>query len=408
MKCHRCGTENPERAQFCLNCGVKLRAIEVTAERKFATILFADLKEFTTLCEEKDPEEVREIIKELFVRFDSILDKSQVGYHEYIGDAVLALFGVPIAYGDDAERAITAGLSMQAEIKKFAKQIGVNIEMRIGINSGEMIYGEIPGKTTVTGDAVNTAQRLSAIAEASKILISEATAKLVEGKVYTHPLPPLKLKGKKEEVVAYEVVKMANKVYPAFLSLIVGRDKEFSQLKQIFSSETNKPTFTVIIGETGIGKSRLLFELRRYLEKEQPALRIITIRCAPYRTLIYQPLADLIREVILEEKSAPITTVIEKIEPKIITHDPLAKHFLGLFFGIKFNNSPLDYLTPESARQTAFAILKNLLEDIARDGEMVIIFEDCHYADSGTTDFLEFLTRTEINAKIKIMLVGRA
>jgi class 3 adenylate cyclase/tetratricopeptide (TPR) repeat protein len=405
VKCKACQAGNPEGANFCSNCGAKLKA-EEAAERRFATVLFADLKEFTVLCEEKDPEEVTEIIKELFSRFDRILRNFRVGYHEYIGDAVLALFGVPTAHGNDAEQAVRAGLNMQEEIKKFVQEIGVNIEMRLGINSGEMIYGDIPGKTTVTGDAVNTTQRLASTAEPGKILISESTTKLVEGKILTRPLPPLKLKGKKEKVAAFEIIGPVRRIYPAFLSPMVNREKELSKLRGIFKS-TSGLSVTTIAGKVGVGKSRLVFEFQSQLGKETPRPRVIITRCTPYRTLVYQPITDLTGELLGIEKTDLPATVMEKLEKGALPEDTLSKHFLGFFFGVRFPNSPLDHLTPEAARGTAFVMLRNLLEQSTIRKPIVLVLEDVHDADSGTIDFLEHLMRTDFRGRMMVVLAGR-
>ncbi|MCK4308295.1 zinc ribbon domain-containing protein, partial [candidate division WOR-3 bacterium] len=313
MKCPKCGFPSPKGANFCLKCGTPLKAPE-TAERKFVTILYSDLKEFTTLSEQKDPEEVREIIKELFSRFDTLLENFNVGYHEYIGDAVIALFGVPVAHPDDAELAVDAALSMQKEIKDFSTKIKVPLEFRTGINSGEVIYGEIPGKTTVTGDAVNTTQRLASIAEPGKILISDTTAGLTSGKIRTRPLPPVKLKGKKEKTLVFEVISHSKKTYPSFLSPMLGRNRELAKLKKIFKCKDNSqitPTFTVIAGNTGIGKSRLLFEFQKSLESRA---KTIPLRAGPYNILIYQPLIDLIRILLDIEESDSTGTIKKKVE----------------------------------------------------------------------------------------------
>jgi class 3 adenylate cyclase/tetratricopeptide (TPR) repeat protein len=405
VRCDTCQAENPETANYCSNCGAKLSPQEA-AERRFATVLFADLKEFTVLCEEKDPEEVTEIIKELFARFDNVLKNFRVGYHEYIGDAVLALFGVPTAYGNDAEQAVRAGLAMQEEIKKFVQEIGVNIEMRVGINSGEMIYGDIPGKTTVTGDAVNTTQRLSSAAEPGKILISEATTKLVEGRILTRPLPSLKLKGKKEKVSPFEIIGPVRKIYPAFLSPMVNRNKELAKLREIFKSSSGLSVAT-IAGKVGIGKSRLVFEFQRHIAKQIPQAKVIVTRCTPYHTLVYQPIMDLTGELLGIEKTDSAATVMQKLKEGAPPKDSLSKHFLGFFFGVRFPNSPLDHLAPEAARGTAFVILKNLLEQTTAEEPIVLVLEDVHDADSGTIDFLEHLMSTDFKGRMMIVLTGR-
>ncbi len=404
MKCPKCKFSNPKVANFCLKCGTPLTAPEV-AERKFVTILFSDLKEFTTLSEQKDPEEMREIIKELFSRFDIILENFNVGYHEYIGDAVIALFGVPVAHPDDAELAIDAALSMQKEIKDFSAEIGVPLEFRTGINSGEVIYGQIPGKTTVTGDAVNTTQRISSIAEPGKILISDTTAGLTSGKIRTRPLPPVKLKGKKNKILVFEVISHSKKIYPSFLSPILGRNQELAKLKEIIETNNNS-SFTIVAGDIGVGKSRLIFEFQKNLMQK---VKAIPLRTGPYSILIYHPLIDLIKTLLNIGDSESTETIKKKIEETslIIEKDPLSKHFLGFFLGIKFPNSPLNHLNPADARQSAFITLKNLIEYNAKKIPLLLIFKDAHYIDSGTKSFIEYLAQSEFQNKIMILLTGR-
>jgi tetratricopeptide (TPR) repeat protein/class 3 adenylate cyclase len=409
MKCDKCGYENSGQAKFCSKCGTRMAGVEAGEERRFATILCADLEDYTALSESRDPEEVREIIRSLFSRFETILDRFQAGHHEYTGDATIALFGVPISYPRDAERAINAGLAMQKEIALYAKKIKVPLKMRIGINSGEVVYSAIPGKMTVTGNAVGIAHKVESIARTGKVLISSTTAKLAAGRFSMTSLPGLTPRGKEGEIGTFEITGL-KKTYPGFTSPMIGREKEMARLKTIFESD-KKPSFTVISGNMGIGKSRLIFEFRKRLDQitsDSPTpIKIADVRCWSRTTSPYQALADLIRALLDIKEPLLTTESICKIKAGTLSRDPLTKHFLGFFFGVKWKPSPLDYLQPEAARLSAFVTLKNLIEHVAAGQQLVMILEDFHLADSATTDFVRYLTQIEFQGNSTLLIAGR-
>jgi adenylate cyclase len=409
MKCNKCGHENPHKAKFCSKCGTRMAGVAAGEERRFATILCADLEDYTALSESRDPEEVREIIRSLFSRFETILDKFQAGHHEYTGDATIALFGVPISYPRDAERAINAGLAMQKEIALYAKKIKVPLRMRIGINSGEVVYSAIPGKMTVTGNAVGIAHKVESAARTGKVSISSTTAKLAAGRFSMTPLPGLSPQGKEGKTGAFEITGL-KKTYPGFASPMIGRKKEMAKLRKIFESG-KKPSFTAISGNMGVGKSRLIFEFRKHLDQitsdSSTPIKIADVRCWSRTTSPYQALADLIRALLDIKEPLLTTDSICRIKAGTLSRDPLTKHFLGFFFGVKWEPSPLDYLQPEAARLSAFVTLKNLVEHVSARQQLVMILEDFHLADSATVDFVRYLTEIEFQGNSTLLIAGR-
>lgn len=409
MKCPSCGFKNSEGMNFCGKCGTKLVTTQIE-QRKFATVIYADLKGYTTLSEKKDPEEISDILKKLFKQFEAVFDKYNAGYRDFIGDAVLALFGIPISYGNDAENAAHVALALQQEIKKYSEEIDLKLEMRIGINSGEVVYSEIvPVKKTVTGDTINTAQRLETAAEPGTILISKSSARLIEGQFYMEPLAPLKLKGKTEKIIAFRLIK-PKKTEAAFYLPIVNREKELAALKDIFTKikEKRKPSFVMLAGEIGIGKSKLLLEFLNYIDKEKCAKYFV---CNSIQTGggIYHPITDLLKFLLDAggtDSSEKLKENILDASRRLLPKDNIAHHFLGFFFDLKYPDSPLGHLSPEQTRLSAFATLKNFIESYIKETPFILVIEDIQYSDRGTKDFFEFLTQVQFRGPIMILNTG--
>ncbi|MBN2620688.1 tetratricopeptide repeat protein [candidate division WOR-3 bacterium] len=409
MKCPACGFKNSGGMNFCGKCGARLLDVQ-EEQRKFATVLFADLKGYTTLSESRDPEEMSDILKQLYNRFDEILNSLRTGYRDFIGDAVLALFGVPVTHGNDAENAARAALLMQRAIAQYAQEIKIPLQLRIGIHSGEVVYGEIaPVKITVTGDAINTAQRLQTVAEPGSIYVSKVTARLIEDLYTFEDLPLLTLKGKTERIKAYRLIGHKEKRAASALPL-VNRQSELAKLEEVFSTvcTKQKARYVVLTGEVGMGKSKVINEfLKRIHEGSQSRYfltRAVHIGRAPYAAIV-----DLLRfifEIDPNAHDADLKKIIEHHVQHYLPSDLVAHHFIGFFFDIKYKDSPLAQLPAEQVRLSAFATLNALLQSSTAATPLLFVIEDLQYLDQGTKDVLEFVSHIQGIGSLMIVCTG--
>lgn len=257
MGCGSCGQENPAGFRFCGNCGAPLaEAVRPRAVRKVVTVVFCDLSGSTALGERTDPEALRTQMRSYYERMRQILERHGGTVEKFIGDAVMAVFGVPVAHEDDALRAVRAAWEMRAAVPKLG------LQARIGVNTGEVVAGA--GDTLVTGDAVNVAARLEQHAEVGEVLIGEETRRLVRGAVQVEPVL-VAAKGKSEPVAACRLMDVdlrAAAVARRFETRLIGRRFELRQLQQTLERSVRERRchlFTVL-GAAGVGKSRLIAE----------------------------------------------------------------------------------------------------------------------------------------------------
>src|SRR5919205_2256398 len=271
MACPHCRTANPEGAKFCLNCGTPLEtARPVEGERKFVTVLFADVVDSTAMGERLDPEQVIEIMNGAFAFINVGVAKYDGTVARLMGDAVLAFFGAPVAHEDDAERAVRAGLEIQAAAKEYGKAIkanyGVDFNVRVGINTGlavlAVVGDEIKTEYTAMGDTTNVAARLQSAAMPGAVLISADTYHLVKELFEFKPRGATEVKGKSALIETYEVLE--SKTVPGkvrglegLTSPLVGRTAEFQLVhEKLEGVHDGRGAFVTVIGEAGLGKSR--------------------------------------------------------------------------------------------------------------------------------------------------------
>src|ERR687898_496614 len=251
MNCPNCQTTNPEGARFCLNCGTQLEVpARVDSERKYVTVLFADVVDSTGLGERLDPEQVAEIMNGAFAFFNASVKKYDGTVARLLGDAILAFFGAPVAHEDDAERAVRAGLDIQVAAKEYAEAVrrdfGVDFGVRVGINTGLAVLAavgdEIRTEYTAMGDTTNVAARLQSAAAPGSVLISADTYHLVKQLFELRPRGGAMVKGKSAPIVTYEV--LAPRAVPGkvrglegLASPLVGRAAEFELVNERLDEE---------------------------------------------------------------------------------------------------------------------------------------------------------------------------
>ena len=301
--CPNCGSENAEGANFCSVCGVRLGAPEAAEVRKTVTIVFCDVTGSTELGERLDPESMRRVLARYFEAMRAALERHGGSVEKFIGDAVMAVFGIPRLHEDDALRAVRAAADMRAALDDLNHELerdhGVRLACRIGVNTGEVLVGaETADFGRITGDAVNTAARLETAAEPGQILIGDATYQLVRDSVDVEPVEPLLLKGKAEPVPAFRLQRVdpgTASARRALRSTMVGRDRELEDLMRAFTRATEDRScllFTVL-GAAGEGKTRLVEE---FLSSVGDDASVVTGRCLPYgEGITYWPVAEALR-----------------------------------------------------------------------------------------------------------------
>src|SRR5215208_3569220 len=316
---------NPEGAKFCLNCGNQLEAhLRVEGERKYVTVLFADVVDSTGLGERLDPEQVAEIMNGAFAFLNVAVARYDGTVARLMGDAVLAFFGAPVAHEDDAERAIRAGLEIQAAAKDYGQaikaQYGVDFNVRVGINTGlavlAVVGDEIRTEYTAMGDTTNVASRLQSAAVPGTVLISADTYHLVKELFEFKPRGAATVRGKSAPIETYEVLaprdvpgKVRGLEGEGLTSPLVGRATEFQLVPdKLEGVREGRGAFVTVMGEAGLGKSRLLAEVRKSATADaRPSVAWLEGRALSYEQAVtYYPWRQVIREAIgAREGEAP-------------------------------------------------------------------------------------------------------
>src|ERR671918_1921440 len=322
--CPACGRSNPPRAEFCMSCGAALPADGPSRQeaRKTVTVLFCDVEGSTQLGDRLDPESVRQMMMRFFRAMRAVLEAHGGTVEKYIGDAIMAVFGIPRLHEDDALRAVRAAEEMQAAMDplndEFDGQWGVRFRTRIGVNTGEVIVGDAAaGEALVVGDAVNVAARLEQVAPAGQALIGGETYALVRDHVAVEEIEPLELKGKSEPVHAYRLVGVQRGIdaIGARPELpLVGRDEEITALRSAFErSVTNRQgVLMTVLGSAGVGKSRLSKEFISGLDGDA---RVLLGRCLPYgEGITFWPVAEVVKEACGIADDDPRAEVSAKID----------------------------------------------------------------------------------------------
>jgi class 3 adenylate cyclase len=370
-------------------------AAAAAATRRTVTVLFCDLAESTVLGEHLDPESLRALLADWYDAMRTPIEGHGGTVEKFIGDAVMAVFGVPQVHEDDALRAVRAALEMREALVRLndalARAGRPPLSIRIGINSGEVVTGD--GSTTlVTGDAVNTAKRLEQAAAADEILIGETTRRLVDNATELEPVPAVAAKGKRLPVESWRVVRAIAGAAPIARRLdapLVGRSSELACLRDEHATVLRERAcrMLTVYGAAGIGKSRLAGEL---LDAVRHEARVLTTRCLPYGDgLTFMPLTDLFRSVGGEE--AIVRAVAAEPDGDLI--------------GRRVRGA-LESSTTQSTEETFWAI-RRMLETFARERALVLCVEDVHWAEPTFLDLLEYVAGWSRDAPIFILCLAR-
>ncbi|HEY8807122.1 MAG TPA: adenylate/guanylate cyclase domain-containing protein [Candidatus Limnocylindria bacterium] len=411
--CANCGAAIRAKDRFCAKCGTPIAAaqapqptaaptsasLQVTAEtadalleqRKVVTIIFADLSGSTPLAEKLDPEELRGILGSYFGVLARQIQRYEGTIDKYIGDAVMAVFGAPISHEDDAERAVHAALAMQASIGRLNddldRKYGVRLTLRIGVNTGEVVAGLLAGDVqrayTVVGDAVNTAQRLESAAPLGQVLVSETTRRLAMHRFEFERRDPITLKGKSEPVITYRVVRELDTTIEPDATPFVGRQAQLDQLAAALrQARAGRGTVIAVVGEPGVGKSRLLAEFRNTLPREMDRM---TARCASYeQSTPYALIADFIRGAFgihaADDEAAATIALNDGLKRYAQEVEPTILAVILEVIGYPARSA----LDPERKRALLVGFLRAILQRAAVRSPFLLAAEDLHWVDDAS------------------------
>lgn len=397
--CSVCGTELPEGARFCPACGAEQGTGSgvLTEERKLATVLFADLVGSTAQAHAEDPERVRARLDRFYDAMAEEIERTGGTVEKFAGDSVMAAFGAPSALEDHAERALHAALAMR---RRLVEDFGDDLQLRIGVNTGDVVVGQArEGSSFVTGDAVNVGARLEQAAAPGEILAGERTVAAARGAFEFGDLRVMEGKGKPEGIACRPVLRALTLARPRGVGglrrVFVGRESELELLRATFRRTVaqREPHLVTIVGEPGVGKTRLVRELWDALADEEPAPLRRTGRCLPYgEGITYWPLGEVLKEHL---------GILESDPPQEIRRRLGDREILALALGLDATGS----LHPLDARERLHQAVVEFVEELAADRPCVKLVEDIHWAEDDLLDLLERVVR---DARAPVVVLGTA
>src|SRR4051794_1534740 len=411
--------------RFCGDCGAALGDAPVPAarpsaqapvpERRLVSVLFADLVGFTTMSEHRDPEDVSALLSQYFDRCRTLIERYGGTVVKFIGDAVMAVWGTPVAREDDPERAVRAALSLTQAVTALGEEVGMpDLRVRAGVLTGNAaVEVGAEGEGMILGDSVNTASRLQSLASPGTVLVDEATRRATEAAIAYEDAGSHKVKGREQPVQAYTAVRVVAAMRGARRSAgveapFVGRD---AQLQVIIdandgSADDGRARHVAVVGEAGSGKSRLLWEYYKYMDGLKDEFWYHQGRCLSYgEGVAYWALAEIVRSRagILEEetpasareklRAAIEAQVPDERERRMV--EPRLAHLLRL------------EERPDADRADLFSGWRLFFERMADSSPVVLVFEDLQWADSGLLDFIDYLLEWSADFPIFVLTLAR-
>jgi class 3 adenylate cyclase/predicted ATPase len=445
--CAACGAANPPGNRFCGQCGASLvhapgstkfaspetytpkhlaekiltSKNSLEGERKQVTVLFADLKGSMELLADRDPEQARKL-------FDAVIEQMMDAVHRYegtvnhiLGDGIMALFGAPLAHEDHAVRACYAALRMQESVKRYAAEVqrseGIPIQIRVGLNSGEVVVGSIRNDLhmdyTAIGQTAHLAARMEQMAMPGSVLMTADVLRLAEGYVQVRTLGPVPVKGMSEPVEVYEITgagPVRSRLQAAAargLTRFVGRTAEFETLCQALErAGTNHGQIVSLVGEPGVGKSRLFWEFTH--SRRTVDWLIVESSSVSYgKATAYLPVTDLLKAYFAIEDRDDVRKIREKVTGKLLTLDKSLESTLPAFLTlleVAVEDQQWQSLDPTQRRQRTLDAIKRLLLRESQVQPLLLVFEDLHWIDSETQAVLDSLVESLPTARMLLLV----
>jgi class 3 adenylate cyclase/tetratricopeptide (TPR) repeat protein len=432
LRCPQCHAEIPSGAKFCNQCGVHVagsgpgfgerapRAYTprhlaekilttrsaLAGERRQVTVLYADMAGFTGFAERLDPEDVHRIIARAFEHVTGAIHRFEGTVNQYTGDGLMALFGAPIAHEDGPRRAVHAALAIQRALRDYGAQLeaehGSSLPMRIGINTGTVVVGRIGDdlrmEYTAVGDTVNLAARLQQVAPPGGVAVTEATHKLVSGFFETRDLGALQVKGHTAPVHAFEVVRARvrrtrlDAAGERGLTPLVGRQGELASLEELFyKAKSGYGQVAFVVGDAGIGKSRLVLELRRRLAQAGERPLWLEGRCVSFGEAIpFLPVLDQLRESFGIEENDGEPEIIAKVEDGMRSLGGLEEQipYVRYLLGVDPGDPSVRAMDAEPRRKRTFDAVRQTGLRGASRRPIVFVIEDLHWVDRSTEEYV--------------------
>jgi class 3 adenylate cyclase/tetratricopeptide (TPR) repeat protein len=420
LACGECGSANTPGVKFCGECGASLGAApaaplvetsgEPAAERRLVSVLFADLVGFTSASEARDAEDTRELLSRYFDACRRLIELYGGTVEKFIGDAVVAVWGTPVAQEDDAERAVRTALDLVAAVP----ELDPALRARAGVLTGEAaVTVGATGQGMVAGDLVNTASRLQGAAEPGTVLVGDSTRRASEAAVAYEDAGLQQLKGREEPIATFRALRVtaarggalkATGLEPPF----VGRDRELRVIKELFhaTADERRAHLVSVVGIAGIGKSRLAWEFEKYADGVVEGVWWHRGRCLAYgEGVAYWALAEMVRMRARIGEEEPGASAADKLRESLETHLPDAEERawveprLAQLLGLGESQA--------AERQDLFAAWRLFFERLADQGACVLVFEDLQWAEPGLLDFIEYLLEWSRNHPLYVLALSR-
>jgi adenylate cyclase len=438
MKCANCQFDVAASFAFCPGCGSKLTAAApvsvssaaVQADRRSATVLFADLSGFTSISERLDPEDVRALQTDLFAALRAVIERYDAFIEKYVGDAVMAVFGAPVAHEDDPVRAVHAALDMHAAAATLSQRwhgrLGQSLTLHIGIDSGRVVAGNLgqgaDAAYAVTGDAVNTAARLQSAAGPAQTLVSRTTFLLTQDAFAFESAGNFALKGKAQALAAYRLLGAQDKPLTlrglaahGLVAPLIGRGDDLAQLMDIAQRILDGRSQVVsLVAEAGIGKTRLVGAWLERMTAAAPFADTVVSRvvCSPLGQRPFGVAAQLFREAYGITAADALDEARRKVEQGLRGQGvegaevALVVPVIGYILGLQANN-PSNEIEPERLKRQIFMTLRTVLEHRLAQGPLVLVVEDLQWADAASIEGLLALSDWLCERPLLVLLSGR-
>ncbi|MGH2590854.1 MAG: AAA family ATPase [Actinomycetota bacterium] len=418
--CPTCGQENDERARFCWSCGGALDATSssTTEERKVVSVLFVDLVGFTARSDRADPEDVRSTLRAYHERLKREIERFGGTVEKFVGDAVMAVFGAPVAHEDDAERAVRAALRIAQAIDELNEERpGLDLAIRAAVNTGEAVVtlGARPeaGEGFVTGDVVNVASRLQGIAPVGGVVVGQLTHRSTRDQIEYEELDPVTVKGKEQALPVWRAIGARSRfgvdVEQRTQVPLIGREHELNLLRELFGRVTRDEAvqLVTVVGEPGVGKSRLVWEFQRFVDDLPDIVRWRQGRCLPYgEGITFWALSEVVKSHagILESDGPEEAAAKLELAVSALVEEPGERDW------IRTRLEPLVGLGEQAQateREESFTAWRSFLESIASQNPFVLVIEDLHWADPAMLAFVEHLADWVTGVPLFVLCTAR-